>query len=235
MPHTASQPPPLTSIISLDRLRLHLEGRTHLSEAIVEAGGRDYRITHPAAADALIDEEEFERDERLPYWADLWPSAIALARWLSGRDLFGKRVLELGCGVGLPSVVALSRGAEVVVSDQYAAAMDFAVFNARSNEGREPERFMLDWRRPELDGLGSFDLVLGADVLYEALSGLALAELVPRLLAPGGEAVFADPNRNTAPVFLDEMEEHGFRVTTESLGVEQDGKGVEIGLHRLRI
>lgn len=201
----------------------------------MEAGDRSYRITHPAAADTLIDEDEFERDERLPYWADLWPSAIALARWLSARDLRDKRVLELGCGVGLPAVVSLSRGAEVVVSDQYAAAMDFAAFNARTNEGREPETYGLDWRRPELDGLGRFDLVIAADVLYEALSGLALAELVPRLLTRGGEAVFADPNRNTAPVFLDEMKERGFRVATESLGVEQGGTGVEIRLHRLRI
>lgn len=234
VPRTASQPPLSTNIISLDRLRLHLEGRTHLTEATVKVGDLDYRITHPAAADALIDEEEFEHDERLPYWADLWPSAIALARWLSGRNLRGKRVLELGCGVGLPSVVSLLRGAEVVVSDQYAAAMDFAVFNARSNKGREPDTFLLDWRRPELDGLGRFDLVIAADVLYEALSGLALAELVPQLLSPGGEAVFADPNRNTAPVFLDGMEEHGFRVATENLSLEQGGKNVEIRLHRLR-
>lgn len=92
---------------------------------------------------------------------------------------------------------------------------------------------MLDWRHPDLDGLGAFDLVVGADVLYEALNGLALAELVPRLLAPGGEVVFADPNRNTAIVFLDGMEEHGFRVATESAAVEQDGKEVEVSLHRL--
>lgn len=198
-------------------------------------GEKTYRITHPVSADALIDEADFDHDERLPYWADLWPSAIALSRWLSEKDLRDKRVLELGCGVGLPSSVCLSRGAEAVVSDHYAAAMDFAVFNARTNAGREPETFLLDWRSPELDGLGLFDLVIGADVLYEALSGLALAEMVPRLLLPRAEVVFADPNRNTAPVFLDGMEEHGFRVTTESAVVEQAGQEIEVLLHRLRI
>lgn len=200
----------------------------------MRVGGSTYHVTYPADADALIDEEDFERYERLPYWADLWPSALALARWLSEKDLRGKRVLELGCGVGLPAVVALSRGAEVVVSDQYEAAMDFAVHNARENVRREPETFALDWRRPDLDGLGSFDLVLGADVLYEALSCLALAEIVPQLLTPRGEAVFADPRRNTAPVFVDGMEERGFEEFTENATVEQDGKEVGILLHRLR-
>lgn len=197
-------------------------------------GEKIFHIVHPASADALIDEEDFDRNERLPYWADLWPSAIALARWLSNKDLRGKRVIELGCGLGLPSVVCLSRGAEVVVSDHYAAAMDFAVFNARTNEGREPETFLLDWRHPELDGLGLFDLVIGADVLYEALNGLALAELVPRLLSPRGEVIFADPNRNTAPVFLDEMENRGFQISTRSAIVEQDSREIKVLSYWLR-
>lgn len=201
----------------------------------MRVGERTYRITHPAHADALISEREFENDERLPYWADLWPSAIALARWLSKEDLGGKRVLELGCGVGLPATVALSRRAEeVVVSDHYGAAMDFAVFNAWANEGREPSTFMLDWRHPEVDGLGLFDLVLGADIIYEAHGGIALGNLVPKLLALGGEAAFADPKRNTAAVFVHGMEEHGFRETVNSVTVEQAGKPVEVRVHWLR-
>jgi predicted nicotinamide N-methyase len=140
--------------------------------------------------------------------------------------------------VGLPSAVALSRGAEVVATDQEEAALEFAAHNARANDDANAERnlelFRLDWRRPQLGGLGLFDFVVGADVLYEALSALALAELVPGLLAPGGEAVFADPRRNTAPVFLDKMEEeHGFAVTTQETVVEQDGKAVPVMLHRL--
>ncbi|HET7479878.1 MAG TPA: 50S ribosomal protein L11 methyltransferase [Rubrobacteraceae bacterium] len=233
-PHIPRQPLPSTKIISLDHLRLHLEDRTHLTTSTVEVGGGNYRITHPAAADALIDEAEFDHDERLPYWADLWPSAIALARSIADQNLAGRRVIELGCGLGLPSVAALARGAEVLATDHYAATLDFAAHNARTNVGRDLRTALLDWRSPEIESLGVFDLVIGADVLYEALSGLALAELVPRLLSPRGEAVFADPNRNTAPVFLDEMEEQGFRTTTEIVSVEQGGRGVEIGLHRLR-
>lgn len=164
----------------------------------------------------------------------MWPSAIALARRLADLDLSGKRVIELGCGLGLPTITALDGGAEVLATDHYAAALDFAAHNARANAGREPRTALLDWRNPEADGLGTFDLVVGADVLYEALSGLALVELVPRLLASGGEVLFSDPDRNTAPVFLDGMEERGFRVSTRSATVEQAGKDVKVLLHRLR-
>ena len=193
-----------------------------------------YRITHPVSADDLIDEEDFDRDERLPYWAELWPSAVALARYLSERDLGGTRVIELGCGVGLPTILALAQGAEVLATDHYEAALDFTAYNARTNLGLEPEVSALDWRRPDIAGIGIFDLVLAADVLYERKNAAALAELVPQLLAPGGEAIFADPRRDEAPVFLEAMERLGFENVTEEITVEQPARAVKVLLHRLR-
>jgi len=213
---------------------VHLRGRTGLSESVVEVGDRTYRILHPASADALIDYEDFDRDERLPYWAELWPSAIALARHLSGWDLQGKRLIELGCGVGLPVVVALARGARVLATDHYEAALDFVRYNARINVGREPETALLDWHAPELECPGTFDLVAAADVLYERRNAPALAALVPKLLAPGGEAVFADPWRRDASAFLGAIEERGFRASTEDWMVEQDKRRVKVLVHRLR-
>lgn len=164
-------------------------------------GGKTYRIFHPAAADALIDEAEFDCDERLPYWAELWPSALALARYLTERLLSGRRVVELGCGVGLPTVVALDRGAGVMVTDHYDAALDFTVHNARTNTGREPETMLLDWHTPPVEGPGRFDLVLAADVLYERRNVPSLAALIPALLAPEGEAMLADPRSKDTPFF----------------------------------
>ncbi len=199
---------------------------------MVEVGEETYRILHPTSADALIDEKDFEGDERLPYWAELWPSAIALARHLSREDLSGRRAIELGCGVGLPSVVALARGAHVLATDHYGAALDFTVHNARSNLGREPGTALLDWHAPER--LGTFDLVLAADVLYERRSALALADLVPGLLAPGGDAILADPRRKDAPLFLDLVAEKGFRTSTQSVVVHQGGREVRVLVHRLR-
>ncbi len=163
----------------------------------------------------------------------MWPSAIALARHLHEKDLSGKRAIELGCGVGLPTVAALARGARVLATDHYEAALDFAAHNARANLGQEPETAVLDWRMPEIGDLGTFELVLGADLLYERTNAVALAALVPKLLAPGGEVLFADPRRDTAPMFLETMAKEGFELETRESTVEQDGRALRVLLHRL--
>jgi predicted nicotinamide N-methyase len=93
---------------------------------------------------------------------------------------------------------------------------------------------LLDWRSPNVDVLEPFDLVLAADVLYERKNAAALADLVPKLLAPGGEAIFADPRRDEAPVFLEAMEEQGFEDAVEEITVEREPKAVKVLLHRLR-
>jgi predicted nicotinamide N-methyase len=218
----------------LDKLRAHLGARTGLFESAVEVGEKTYRILHPASAEALIDEEDFARDERLPYWAELWPSAIALARYLSREDLAGRRAIELGCGLGLPTVATLDAGAEVLATDHYEAALDFTLYNTLMNLGREPEAAHLDWHAPDTEHLGTFDLVLAADVLYEARNVSALVSLVPELLAPGGEVVLADPRRGDTPAFLERMENGGFEMTTGGIEVEQGGREVGVLIHSLR-
>jgi predicted nicotinamide N-methyase len=195
---------------------------------------KTYRITRPSAADALIDEEDFARDDRLPYWAELWPSAVALARHVSKERLVGKRAIELGCGVGLPSVAALAGGAGVTATDHYAAALDFVRYNARSNLGTEPETRLLDWHTPGAESLGGFDLVLAADVLYEWRNVPTLAALISALLVPGGEMLLSDPRRKDTPAFLERMREKGFRSSTEECLVPSDGREVVILVHRLR-
>jgi predicted nicotinamide N-methyase len=192
-------------------------------------------MMHPAVADALIDEEEFDQDERLPYWAELWPSSVALARHvLREEHLAGKRVVELGCGVGLPSVTALARGAGITATDHYEAALDFARYNALVNLGRELRTRILDWHTPRTQGLGYFDLVLVADVLYEQRNVAALMALILTLLTPCGEVLLADPGRKNAPVFLEGMRDIGFGFSTEEHLVPSDDRTVTVFVHRLR-
>jgi predicted nicotinamide N-methyase len=100
--------------------------------------------------------------------------------------------------------------------------------------GREPESALLDWHAPDTKRFGAFDLVIAADVLYERRNAPALADLVPELLAPGGEVVFADPRRRDAPAFLGAMQERGFENSTENVMVEQDDRRVKVLVHRLR-
>lgn len=197
-------------------------------------GGRVYRVYQPETADALIDETEFEHDERLPYWADLWPSAIALARHVAEMELAGKKVVEVGCGVGLPAMAALANGADVTVTDHYEAALDFAAHNAEENTGLQVSTAVLDWRKPETwEGLESFDVLLGGDVLYEPRNVVPLADVVEELLASEGEAFFADPGRREAGKFLEEMGRRGFETDATQRVVEGEPE-VRSTIHRLR-
>jgi len=134
----------------------------------------------------------------------------------------------------LPTILALTQGADVLATDHYEAALDFTAYNASTNLHREPKVSVLDWREPDTEGIGTYDLVLAADVLYERKNAAALAGLVPKLLAPGGEAIFADPRRDEAPVFFGAMKEQGYKVATEEITIEQPARGVKVLLHRLR-
>jgi len=111
----------------------------------------------------------------MPYWAELWPAALDLARALP-VDLAGLRVVELGCGLGVPSLVAAARGADVTAVDWAADAIALLRANAARNRVHV-EAVHADWR-----GFGgSFDLALAADVLYEARNVEPLVGLLSRL------------------------------------------------------
>jgi predicted nicotinamide N-methyase len=133
----------------------------------------------------------------------------------------------------LPTLVALARGATVLATDHYEAALDFTAHNAGANLDHGPDTALLDWRTPQIEDLGTFDLVFAADVLYERKNAAALAGLVPRLLAPGGEAVFADPRRDDAPFFLAAMKELGFEDAVAGATVKQGERRVKVLLHQL--
>jgi predicted nicotinamide N-methyase len=174
--------------------------RVEVVEEEVEVGGRVVRVVRPREPDELLDEEAFERDEFLPYWAELWPSAVELAQALAGRELTGARVVELGCGLALPSIAAALRGAEVLATDWSEDALRFARLNAERN-GAEVEAVRVDWGAPAgLLARAPFDLVLAADVLYERRNADLLVPLLPRLAA---EVLLADPGRPAQRGFLD--------------------------------
>jgi predicted nicotinamide N-methyase len=196
-------------------LRLHFETRIER----FEHGTFAVEMLLPQAPEALIDEAEFEADERLPYWAELWPSARALARHLLEAPLPPGPVLELGCGVALPCLVLLARGAEVLATDYYDDALRFAAANAARNGLPPVPTRLLDWRRIPPD-LGRFPLVLVADVLYEKRNAEALSQALPRLVATGGRVLLADPGRVYLSDFRSLMEREGW--TARELEVREE-------------
>jgi predicted nicotinamide N-methyase len=140
-------------------------------------GDVELSLLRPVSPDALLDEAAFARDEFLPYWAELWPAATALAAALP--DVAGLCVVELGCGLGLPSLVAAARGAEVTASDWAEDAVALLRENAARN-GLELRAEVRDWREPWPE---RFDVVIAADVLYERRNVEPLLERL-RELAP---------------------------------------------------
>ncbi len=171
-----------------------------MEQSIALPGG-ELRVLQPAEAAELPDDHEVQWAPLAPYWAVLWRSGVALARELAGADLRGKRVVELGCGLGVPSIAAARAGAEVLATDASAEALELLARNAEAN-GASIETARVDWDTPdELVARGPFDLALGADVLYERASVALLLGLLPRL-AP--EAWLADPGRPAAGAFFEE-------------------------------
>ncbi len=189
----------------------------------IDLAGRRLSLLRPPSADALIDEDAFDEDEFLPYWAELWPSGLALARAVATLDLRGARVLELGAGLGLPSLAAALGGADVLATDWADDAIELLRRNAERN-GIALRAESVRWDEPEpLLREARWSLVLGADLLYERRNADQLLELLPQL---GGDALLADPGRPFAKGFVE-------RATARwDVATETEGTMV---LHRLRL
>jgi predicted nicotinamide N-methyase len=173
-----------------------------LVEESVALRGAALQVLRPRDAEALLDERAFEHEEYLPYWAELWPSGVALARRVAARALKGARVLELGCGLGLPSLAAALAGGRVLATDWSPQAIELLHENAERNDA-ELETAIVDWASPEvLLQRAPWDLVLGADLLYERRNVAPLLELLPPLVGGRGELWLADPGRAPAEEFL---------------------------------
>jgi predicted nicotinamide N-methyase len=173
-------------------------------EETVLLGGRTVRMLRPRDADAVLDDvlaEADPGDDRLPFWAELWPSGAALARALGGRPLAGRRLLELGCGLGLVSVTAALAGARVLAADQAPEAAAFAAANAARN-GVGVRTAVCAFGEPgPLLAEAPWDLVVASDVLYEPRNIPELLWLLPRLVDTG-EIWLADPGRPMRDRFL---------------------------------
>ena len=216
-----------------DALLAELERRFVVVAERVEAGGTAVMLRKPRSAEELISEDDFAGDERLPYWADLWPAARVLAAEVAAEAGRGAALLELGCGLGLVTVAAMRAGYAVLATDYYADALRFTRANAWLAVGREPETRLVDWRALPAD-LGTFRRVLAADVLYERAYGALVAQVLSRTLARRGVATVADPGRVAAGDFLRACAEHGLEVRgTEERPFEEGAIRQRITLHHI--
>ena len=197
-----------------------------LVEEQLELAGRLLTVRRPPDPEALLDERAFEHEEFLPYWAEVWPSGLVLAHAVGALPLAGKRALELGCGLGLPSLAAAARGAEVTATDWAPDAIELLRSNAERN-GLELRAEIVRWEEPEpLLRDAPWDLVLAADVLYERRNVEPLLTLLPAL---GPEILLADPSRPHAKAFLDAAAQR-WRIETT-----RDPEHARVAVHRLTL
>ena len=193
----------------------HLTEHFDTTTSVITLSDAELDILHPRSADDLIDEQAFERDERLPYWADVWPSSLILAEVLAAAEGRGVRLLELGSGCGVVSTACVKAGFDVTASDYYPEALLFARANVWQNTGEELRTRLVDWRAPP-DDLGTFDMIVASDVLYEEPYPAAVARLVASALNGPGFALIADPGRVHAPRFEDEAGRRGLAVARDA-------------------
>lgn len=167
----------------------------------IELPSGDLCLLQPEESAALPDSGAVQWAPIAPYWSVLWRSGVALARELDGVALRGLRIVELGCGLCVPSIAAARAGADVLATDACAEALTLVARNAHRN-GVRIETAAVDWAEPdELVRRAPFDLVLAADVLYERADVAPLLALLPRL-AP--QAWLTDPGRPAAGAFLEQ-------------------------------
>jgi predicted nicotinamide N-methyase len=204
-------PEPLLDVVSMD----------------LEVGSGSLTLIRPRDWDELR-HQEGGAGRGVPYWALLWPSGRALAEELAGHDLGGKRVLELGCGLGAPSVVAAHRGATVLATDSAPEAVVFTAHNLALND-LTGDVARLDWRDVDALAAGApWDMVIAADVLYLRHNVEALTRLLPILTGSDGEALIADPRRAGGRDFLAAARGMFSVETSEPPGYEN------VAIHRLR-
>ncbi|MEO5624403.1 MAG: methyltransferase domain-containing protein [Dokdonella sp.] len=185
-------------------------------QMVIRFGEHDYRIR------ALSDLQQFadpnHHAERIgissAQWGlfgQVWPSGRVLAEAMSHHAIDGKRILEIGCGLGLASLVLQYRGANVIASDHHPLAEPFLAYNSALNELPAVVYRELQWAVPNTE-LGRFDLIIGSDILYERDHSNLLAALMLRHANPDAEILITDPGRGNSAPFTRALAAQGYDV-----------------------
>ena len=186
-------------------------------QLVVRLGGHDFRIRALSDLRQFADPHGFA--ERLgissAQWSlfgQVWPSGRVLAEAMCSFEVAGKRILEIGCGLGLSSLVLQRRKADITASDQHPLVESFLAHNARLNNLPKLAYRDLHWAVPDVE-LGRFDLMIGSDILYERDHIELLAILLKRHALASAEVVFTDPGRGNSAPFTRALAEQGYSVT----------------------
>ena len=180
----------------------------------LEIGDQDIHLR------SLRDRQQFDDPEGLaeslgicsaswPMFGVLWAAGELLARMMQDYDIRGLRILEVGCGLGLSSLLLNQRLADITASDHHPSANALLQYNARLNNGRVIPFFRGSWADSN-PALGEFDLIIGSDLLYEPDHAALLAGFIDRHASPHSRAIIVDAGRGNRPAFCRQMDGYGF-------------------------
>lgn len=200
-------------------------------------------VIRPQDIDALLDQSADDPEQNLPYWAEIWPSGIALAGALLREPelLAGQPVLELGSGVGITAAVALHLGARLVATDYAPESIVLTRLTCRIHTGREPETRQINWRSPDANLLQAnssrWPVILAADVLYEERDIDPVLDVLERVLAPDGLVWLAEPGRRPSRLALERAAERGWNIassTWRAAWPDPKDTGLVVHVHQMR-
>ena len=175
---------------------------------------RIWQLSRPQDLESLWDKitpEEFNPDERLPYWVELWPASLALAELLQNKkaDIAGKTCLDIGCGIGFTAIVASWLGAKVIGMDYEPEALAYARQNAFINSVPPPLWVGMDWRQPAIKAK-SCTFIFGGDIMYEKRFVEPVFTFLDYALAENGCVWVAEPARNVYGLFQEMLKSKGW-------------------------
>lgn len=147
-----------------------------------------------------------------PLFGIIWPSGELLAHIMFIHEITGKRILEVGCGIGLASLVLNRRDADITATDYHPEAGGFLAKNTDLNNDAEIPFVRTGWE-DENSGLGKFDLIIGSDLLYERDHIELLSQFIEKHASPQCEVIITDPGRAQHARFGKAMQELGYEHT----------------------
>jgi len=219
----------IDTALRIDELLRELQSAYPLSKDAFTVAEKPFEIFCIKNVDLLLNElmakgEEDEEvlDERLPYWAEVWPSALALGEFIFRHSEItaNSSVHEIGCGIGLSGMIAKQLGASVILSDYLNNALKLAELNWLHN-GLQPDQVeMMDWRKPKQNL--SADFIIASDILYEKRFFQPIIDCFKTTLNPGGTVYLSEPNREIAIDFFELLDLQGFKYVQHQIETKTD-------------
>jgi 2-polyprenyl-3-methyl-5-hydroxy-6-metoxy-1,4-benzoquinol methylase len=205
-------------------------GNREVEEKTLVIRGRKFTLLTPKFIEEYIDPQDPLHD--FPLWAKAWEASWVLADFLAGLPAEpGKRLLEIGCGLGLVGVVAATFGHNIIMTEHNPDAIEFARTNAEINHCADTKIIDLDWTAPALHS--RFDYIVGSEVVYHEKDFEPLRNLFERLLKPGGEVILCEGIRRTSLDFFKEMQRH-FDLKAQQKSIRSPEKTVLVILCRMK-